>query len=290
MATGDINAGFMGFVEIDSNYFRFTDCSLTAKQDVNVPDLVGGSYWKKAFNYNKVEINGSMAGPIDEDFGTTLWNIAKERDDCGLMTSKAMSLTYFCTQGSTNSKVTFPDVLINQMTISCAAGEVAQFSIELVAAQAPTWSPSSTTHDFDVKKLVTWDKFGLTITDNGGSGSGDPIKYLSNFSFTLNNNVTPQWAMPATQGSTVDLYPFALVPGIVSITGDMTAFNIDGAQGFAKWDDYSASPQDKIKFSIGSTEIETNVRFHRIQPTSQVGPITSSIAFVGIGKQDGAGW
>jgi len=45
-----------------------------------------------------------------------------------------------------------------------------------------------------------------------------------------------------------------------------------------------------LTFNIGNLAITMNVRFHRVQPASSTGLITSTVAFTGVGHQNGLPW
>ena len=110
----------------------------------------------------------------------------------------------------------------------------------------------------------------------------DQIKsYLSNFEISISNNVTPQYALGSG-----NLFPFALVTGMRTITGSFSVYNINGPLGVTSWNSYAAAPHGNVQFSLGGNTYNISAEFHRVTPAGQVGPIISTIAFKGIGIQN----
>lgn len=284
MAT--INPGYMGWASFGGNQFRFTDCSVSAKQAVDAPDLITG-YWRRmAYNYGKIEVNGTISGPVTESFsaaGTGMWDKATNRLSCGELEEGELAIHYFCASGGETSDFSWPYSRVNSITFSCAAGDVAQFSMDMIAAGAADTGSSTGTTTLPIEKLLTWDQVTLNVTPGDGGGSwGTP--YFSNFEVTFANNVEAQYAMGSAT-STTGLYPFALVDGLTTITGSVTAYNIPEMFGVKFWSDYTATALGTIVFDVGSGPQTLNVRWHRVEPTASVGPIMSTIAFTGIGPQ-----
>ena len=281
----EVNPGYMGFLTIGSTNIRITDCSLVAKQEVNAPDLMGGSYNHHAWNYGKVEISGSASGPIDENFTTDIWDWATKRDSCGIMsTSNPVTVNYYCVGGSSpvgiKSQVKFSNILVNQLTISCTAGDVATFSLDMIGSGTVTYGDADTWASPPDAKLLTWDKVNATVTAPGASIGTFSAPNLSSFDISIANNITAQYSL-----GQADLFPFALVTGMRSITGSLSAYNIPDFEGVDKWDDYTAGDFGGITFNIGSNSYSVSVEFHRISPAGQVGPIVSTLGYTGVGNQ-----
>jgi hypothetical protein len=137
---------------------------------------------------------------------------------------------------------------------------------------------------------------------------------FQNFTFTVTNNVEPQYSL-----SQSNLKPFDVVPGQRQISGSFTAYNVPDFHGFDHFDDYCAGvlcgpdyPIDAedptcsggapninehlIRFSLSSdctstgADIIMRVRFNRVEPTLSSGVITSNVAFNGVGHQSGEIW
>lgn len=296
-----IHPGYMGVANIitsasDYEVIRFSDASLTAKQDVMIPDMVMGHWDRAAYNFGKIEIGGGLSGPVTASFAngaSSLWDWGYSRGTCGGLDSREVLLTYYCDAavGSNHNTRSFTGMMVQSLGFSCAAGDVAQFTMELIGATAPTWScVASAVTNQTIEKLVTWDNVGLTITT--GTGIVVPTDgLLSNFDFSIANNITAQYAIRS--GAT--FYPEALVPGVRTITGSISVYDLkafDGVIGYNKSEPSSAawdatSARSTMSFAIGDspTPIEFSVQFHRIEPKLGVGPIISTVGFTGVGVQ-----
>ncbi|MFA7219221.1 MAG: phage tail tube protein [Synergistaceae bacterium] len=290
MAIGDIRAGYMGYANIaGANAIRFSDANLAVRQEVNAPDLVMGNFNRMAYVYGPAQVDGSISGPVTENFAaggtSSVWGWATTRDACGLLTANTVDLYYFCGSATGSEAArSFGEMYVNSVTFSCSAGDIAQFSIDVLGAGDPTppaWIPgSSGVSGAAEEKLLTWDGIDLTV-----SGPNAPTSTVySNFEFTLSNNLEPVYAMH----STANYYPFDVVPGLRTISGSLSAYNVpSGTDGAYGYDDplNAASSRGTVSFSIGALTIECYVKFHRVEPTASVGPIVSTIAFTGVGEQ-----
>jgi hypothetical protein len=278
----NIHPGYMGYANIGGTNVRFADANITARQDVLIPDMVMGNFDRAAYTFGKVEVGGSISGPVTESFAAgagSIWDWAFTRDSCGALTAKDVSLYYFC--GGDNGSRTFPQVLANNCTFSCAAGDVAQFSVEVMGATAPTWGGGVSGNTITTtEKLLTWDKVGVSIASGGVSVPTNAL--LSNFEFTINNNVQAMYAI--TDGS--NYFPTALVPGLRTITGSISCYDPQAFNGVDGYDNFEADGgRSTISFSIGSTSVSFKVQFHRVEPTLSAGPIVATVAFTGAGVQ-----
>lgn len=283
-----VHPGYMGYAEIEdiTTPLRFTDGSVTVRQDVNIPDIITGHWDHLAFNYNPIEVGGTLSGPVTDTFaqsgGNSVWDWATARTDCGEVAERDISFHYYCdTSGNTNRL--FERMRVNQVSFSCAAGDIAQFSLDIIGTSAASFSTGGGTHEVE-EKLITWDQCQVTIT--GGTSAGDLTSNdwgFQNFEFTLANNITPVYAIK--EAGTQTLFPYEVVPGQRTITGSLSVYDIPGVNGFDKWADYNAYEQSTMEFKIGATTVSFKVYFHRIEPASSVGPIVSSIGFTGVGVQ-----
>lgn len=280
-----INAGYMGAAQIGGKVVRFSDASIAAKQEVVIPDLVMADYDHDSWYYGPITIDGSISGPIDEMFGSGVWEWAVTRDTCGLLTAQPMVLSYYCAQGDNNG-IDIPQVLANNLTVSATAGDVANFSIDVIGSgsngNSPTFGPQDIKED-ETRRLVTWDAMSLTITGNDGITFTNEI--VSAFEFSIANNVTPAYSLG--QG---DLWPAELIAGIRTITGSVTLYNIpvDGFDALEAFASYSTNSVGTVSFTIPGTpgiNVNAKVRWHRVVPTANPGPVTATMAFSGVGHQ-----
>lgn len=286
MAT--VNPGYMGWANFGGTQFRFTDCNVSAKQDINAPDLITGHWNRQAYNYGKVDIGGTISGPVGELFaaGTgSIWSKAVTRNDCGELDEETLDVHYYCGTGSSSiNDIKFAGAKVNSVTFSCAAGDVAQFSVDLIGKGQPEYNSGSGGTFETPEKLVTWDKVSLTVTPGAGGTQSFGAELFSNFEVTFGNNVEAVYAL-----GTGDLFPYALVDGLTTITGSVSVYNIPGMLGVNDWGSYEANPAagncGTISFSVGGTPMTLNVRWHRVEPTASVGPIISTVAFTGVTTQ-----
>lgn len=286
----NVNPGYMGWATFTgtsgSTQFRFADCNLAAKQDINAPDLITGHWNRQAYNYGKVDISGSISGPVGELFGTAgtgMWAMATARDSCGQLNQGSLQIHYYCSPGVGDNTFTYGAAKVNSITFSCAAGDVAQFSMDMIGAQSADREDISGTFETP-EKLITWDKVGLKVTPGTISGPDQQVfdsPYFSNFEVTFGNNVEAVYALGQP-----NLYPFALVDGITTITGSVSAYNIPEMFGAYNWDAYEAAGTGTVQFNVGPDIIvNLNVQWHRVEPTASVGPIISTVAFTGVTTQ-----
>ena len=87
--------------------------------------------------------------------------------------------------------------------------------------------------------------------------------------------------------STADYFPFDIVPGLRTITGSLSVYNIPKVDGVTGYNTpaWAAANTATLTFTIAGTDYEFKCRFHRVEPTSSVGPIISTVAFTGVGAQ-----
>lgn len=275
-----INAGYMGLINFGGKKIRFTDCSVAPKQEVIAPDLVMGDWDHDSFYYGPITIEGSVSGPIDNDFGSAIWDKAWKRPTCGQLTEATMNVSYYCSSGGGTPSVSIPKVLINSLTISATAGDIANFSFDVMGSGATGTTSAGTLTDN--RKILTWDALSFTAT--GGGGVTIPSTEINAFEFTVSNNVTPAYIL----GDTVNgLYPSQLVTGIRTITGSLTVYNNGGSGWPTKWNNDVSTGTITIAATGAGLSISCKVLFHRIQPQGQVGPVTSTIAFTGVSHQAG---
>lgn len=282
MAT--VHAGYMGILSAGGTYIRFTDANISAKQGIEIPDLVMGDWDHDAAAYGKIEVNGSINGLVENDFGTTVWDWGWTRTaPCGTLSKKNVTLYYYCEDSG--KSVAFTDMYVNSIGVSCSAGDIANWTLDVIAKTAGTFgnglgsAPKKTS-----TKLVTWDAVTLNIT--AADGISASIKKYQNFELTCTNNVEAIYAMKDSAG---DLFPVEVVPGIRTITGSLTGYDIDATLGAGK-NNYSAwTAGSDCTLTVGGiwgvTAKAFKVRFHRIEPSATSGVITSSIGFTGVSSQ-----
>jgi hypothetical protein len=292
-----VNAGYRGIAVIGGAQVRFSDANIAAKQTINAPDLVMGDWDHDAYVYDKIEINGSISGPVTETFlatgatGILEW-AAGRISNCGGIPVRDIDLYYYCGKSKH-----FTDLFVNSMSFSVAAGDIAQFSLDVIGAgyDATTDGTGEPPHFTTAEKLLTWDKVNVTITDAGDRGSPSvaaaaDIKF-SNFEFSVANNVEVVYGL-----GQANLLPFDIVPGIRTISGSLSVYNIPDFNGAREFEDYCAGNESILNFGLssnctgGSSDVSMRVRFHRIEPTLSSGVIISTVGFTGVSHQSGFPW
>jgi hypothetical protein len=131
------------------------------------------------------------------------------------------------------------------------------------------------------EKILTWDQVSLTVTPDANNGTVFDNAGVQSFNFSINNNLSPEYAISGTVGSQ-NLFPYDIVPGIRTISGDITFYGIPDITGFEKWGDYTGSQLGSFTFNLGGSSKTVNCRFHRIEPAASTGAVTSTLAFTAI--------
>jgi hypothetical protein len=305
-ANGLVFGGYRGIADIDGTLLRFADANITARQEIEAPDLVSGDWDRDAYTYGKIEIGGSISGPVTETFLTGATSVIQwgaGRDDsgdaCGGMDARDIHLYYYC-----NRDRLFEGLFVNTLNFSVAAGEVAQFSLDVIGSSIDSvtngWGASPPPHFTDAEKLLTWDKVSISIVAGGAT---DPVNNdipapaeltdiaFSNFEFTVNNNVETVYGIGQP-----NLLPFDIVPGIRQISGTLSVYNAPDFNGAFTFEDYCADGVHELQFGLnslctgGSSLTTLKVRFHRVEPTLNTGVIVSTVGFTGVTHQSGFPW
>ena len=307
MALGDIRAGYRGYADIGpGTKLRFESADISAKQTVNAPEMVMGDMDRQVYNYGPITYEGTISGPVTEKFmdsvTTGIFKWAAYRDNCArLQYADSIELYYYCGGFDGGKKRTFKRMYVNTLDLSANAGDVAQFNIGVTGEDAEGWAawdggPTLS----DPEKLITWDQFTITISCTGG-GIGPVTFPISAFTLNINNNIQPQYTLQKPSGDASEyehgkLKPFRLVPGMRTITGSITAYNIPAWDGFNSFDDYCAYDFCTITINApagcgsAALNLSTNVRFDRIQPSLSSGVLTSTLAFNGVTSQPAGMW
>jgi hypothetical protein len=288
-----INPGYRGLAVIPGiGQVRFGDANITAKQEINAPDLIMGDWDHDAYVYGKIEVGGSISGPVTETFiqgalGGGLWDWGVVRTaPCGTLEAKDLTLYYYCEGASAGSSRAFSGLKVNSLNFNVTAGDIANFSIDVMGTFAGTWGTGNPPHFTDAEKLITWDKTSLSVSPGFSGGSLTNVDFQS-FDFTIGNNLEPQYTLDQP-----NLFPVQIVDGLRTITGSLSVFNTPHEDGAFNWDEagYTAGNTATIVFDIGGLSIDMKVQFHRVEPASTTGAIVSTVAFTGVTHQTGSAW
>jgi len=278
-----ITPGFTGYALCNEKYLRFATSSLNAVQEVEAPDMVMGDYTHNAWAYGKIEVGGTISGPMTEnamDFINEVWS-----------GDQTIDIKYY--GGFTRR---FLNMYVNTFTVNVRAGEVVDFSADFIGKG---WSLDGASGLEGVnytiaEKLLTWDKCSLYVSSTTGGSWTDPttvMDHLQSFSITLSNNITRQFAIQAS-----NLYG-NLVRGMSAVTGNLVNYELKSSQnahgdfsgaGAEYWNQYVATDYHQILFCPGDNHtIKCTVVFHRATSELSVGPVLTTIGFTGIGHWGG---
>jgi hypothetical protein len=318
-ANGNIYAGYRGIAQIGTggSFLRFSDANISAKQGIEAPDMVMGDWDRDVYAYGKVTIDGSINGPLNQqmlvDGDVVEWACSRDDDEathnCGGNASKDIILYYRC-----GEKRTFKKCYPNSFGISVTAGDVAQFSMDVIGAaetEADIEWDSASASDFSFQtpsKLLTWDQFSISVvkgTTDSVSDSDVPsdidsatnnIRFQS-FSLDVANNAEAAWGIGMNTAEN-KLFPFDVVAGLRHIGGSLTVFGTEKFEGHDSFDDYCADGVHTMTIAVASTcadapvssSIVLKVRFHRLETTLNTGIIQSTVGFTGVTHQTGFPW
>jgi len=273
-----IHPGYLGLVDISGvGRVRFTDSNITARQEVNAPDIIMGDYDHDAYVFGKIEVGGTISGPVTETFGAAggLWSWATSRTGtCKELSEAGVTVYYYCEKSRA-----FSGMKVNSVNFSCSAGDIAQFSIDLMGKSAADWGTGTTSYE-DAEKLITWDKVSVSVGGTGPGATALTNVSFSNFDFTVSNNLEPVYSL-----SQANLFPVQVVEGLRTITGSLSVFNAPEVDGVETWDEYVAANVSTLTFNVGDLSVTANVQFHRVEPAASVGPVVSTVAFTGVTHQ-----
>lgn len=280
-----IMPGFTGYALSGANKLRFNSCSLNATQEVEAPDMVMGDYTHNAWAYGKIEVAGQISGPLTENsmnFIKAVWEAS----------GSTIDIKYYA--GYTRR---FTSVWANSLAITVTAGDIANFTLDLIGNTVSSVSPAMDWYT-DTEKLLTWDKCALYYGDVNTSTfpATDLLPNLQSFTVTISNNITRQFIIKAS-----DLFG-DLVRGMSAVTGSIVSYEAKSGQNLTKngggtyahtgegalfWDDYENTDYHPISFSVGDYTISCTVVFHRGTSELAVGPVLTTIGMTGIGHWGG---
>jgi hypothetical protein len=279
-----IKPGFRGYAEIDGQTprvrIRFNSCSLNATQDIEAPDMVMGDDTHDAWAYGKIEVAGTISGPVTESTGTFI-DILEANITDGVQ----INVKYF--EGYTRA---FTGCRLNSFTFNVSAGEVVNYSLDIIGVRREDTDPPDMVGFTKGEKLVTWDKASFRVgslkfdEDVDWSTIYDTLTFqagLQSFSFTASNNITRQFILGES-----DLFG-DLVEGMKSVEGSISSYTEKSSTGVGSganfWDQYDGDYAYPIRFDIGSNlRVTAAVRFHRGTTELAVGPIVTAIGFKGV--------
>ena len=187
---------------------------------------------------------------------------------------------YYCDYGRK-----FTDVRLNSFSFSITAGDTLNITVGFAAKGLEEIPAAASTHYKDAVKLVTWDTVSITVNDADFS-SNDLLK---EFSLDVSNPITPIYtAQPDNDFS--DLAPHDLRIGMQEVSGVLSFYLEDGIDKLPDcFDPALASTIDIVVGGGGGNFTQTvNVLLLPKKTTGSVGPVVSTIGYIGIDKAFGA--
>jgi len=279
-----IKPGFRGYAEIDGTSpplrIRFSSCNLNASQEIEAPDLVMGDDTHDAWAYGKIEVQGAFSGPVTESTGAFMDEL-----EANLQDGVQINVKYY--DGFTRA---FSGCRLNSFTFNVNAGEVVQYTLDIMGENRLDTDPTMTDGFTKGEKLVTWDKSSIRIgslkldEDADWSTIWSTLGFQTNlqsFTFTASNNLTRQFILGES-----DLFG-DLVEGMKAVSGSITSYVLKSSEGLGAgvnfWDQYEGDYAYPIRFDIGSDlQVQAGVRFHRGVTDLGTGPVMTSIGFTGV--------
>lgn len=201
--------GYIGAVKIGNlSVVRTTSASLTAKQQINHPDVIDGGVDWTLYQLAGIEIDGDVSIPVvGGSFAQQLLDLLK-RDTTGngqMIQPADVSISY----GKALVR-TFQECYINSLEMRAAAGE-------RLDATANFWGTRFNTGGgnlggvTDVRRVLSW----ADITITGDSVAGCDIK---EFSWTVNNNLSRNYTFCQKDG----FFPNNISAGKRNCNGSLT--------------------------------------------------------------------
>ena len=243
----------MGLKDTFSNSGTSTGVSKKSSSSTN-------STQKKIYRYSPAIAKASISGPVPDRGFQSIVNAAINGSD--------ISVTLvFWASGAAN--VTLTEAKISNLTITLKAGDIAQYSMEIVSGKYSNGVTSSS--PVNCQKLLTWD----TCTVDSDISDDD----IESFSVTINNPVIPiyttKWTNDAETGG---MMPQKLRIGIQEVSGSI------GVYGNPTIDQNAGS----ITFGLNSFSKTIKVVYVQPKDEGNSGIYIKHVSFYGV--NDGAIW
>ena len=281
----DLKAGYIGIAQLESGLkIRCIDFNVNPQQDAlfynhaiglndTVPtnsstkgEVVGTiQTQRRIWRPSPIALSGGMSFPATEG------NLQEMFDHMKYGTYFNLDFEYYC---ETQRK--FTNCRLNSYNFSITAGDIINTTVDLQALDVE----DNTGHigNSDPEKLITWDKVEISISGDSGIDNS----YIQGLDINVNNNLTPIYT--ANPGTAMDnLLPYDLRLGMQEVTGNLTLFLKEGREYIP------TTLTDAIVISITAPSFTTdvNVVLRPRDLNGAIGPIVTSIPFVGVDKAFG---
>ena len=282
MAVGDLNAGFLGYAEIDATtIIRCSEFSVNPRQEVlfydhviglrdSVPDplnIYEGKDDVGALNPQKIIYRpgvkiyqGSLAFPATETSMVAMFDLARNGNDFEMVFKHTCGISrhlYGCK--------------VNNYSFSVASGDIVNINVDIMAVEGE--DTEVTTLNTTEEKFITWDtvRVDCSFIENGNISSVD---------FSVNNNCMPIYTAGANRGAGGNqlLSPYVIRVGMQEVSGSVGYYNKGGNLSFVEND----TPQTLL-IEAGTWSRTLNILVKPIDRNASLGPIISALPFVGCG-------
>ena len=266
-----INAGYIGYAEINGTQIRCTDFSVVPSQDALFYNHIyglrdGGSNGGKGdtgalntqrtlFRPSVISISGGISFPATEGGGASvLFDLAKTGD------SFDMDFHYDCDNGRS-----FNSCKVGRFEFSIVAGDIINISADIMANNVADGSGASEFNSLE--KLITWDKVSV-----GDFGDG-----VQAFNFSINNNLIPIYTAGGNSEYTNKLLPAEIRVGMQEVTGTITAYGMNSHY-------YDISNKSTITVSAPGFSTNINCVFRPSGANGSSGAIVNTYPFIGVDR------
>jgi hypothetical protein len=271
--------GFVGSVRFNGGTLgqeiavRAYSCNISAKQSIEVPDVVDGRIDNTLYQLGPRTVDGDCEFPLVHEgvnLGLTkscnpeatcannlankLWRIASARDQVGRLTNQFnVDVRY-----TDNTAFRYPNCIINSMRISVTNAEPVRVSFNVIGGANTSDSvrePLSYDRDptfLSPARIITWNDFRINVFIDE-AGIVVPGSYIRKFEVNLNNNADRFYTLNGRLGPQDITARKRTVDGSLSLMG----FSAKQFHDFIYNNQQRYTSQSKIAFgyTLGSSVI-----------------------------------
>jgi hypothetical protein len=230
--------GFRGIAKIGDTYLRFASFDISVKQEPNAfLPAYGGTGLKTIFSRGTKDITGTVSGPLTDEKGAFLYNLAAQQSEF------MMDLNHY-----DNQTRRLLGCKIDSLSLSATAGELVNFSANIVAKDTVMKRTISLEYTKG-EKIYTHDKCFIEFSSGIYSGAKIP-----SFTYTITNGYK---AVKTGESLGVTILGNAIqdISGQISFLndGDLIVPVTDGQYGLSF---------NNTRFVIGDIDVTHDIVFH----------------------------
>jgi len=303
MAIGDIQAGYTGIATIDGSAIRCSEFNVNATQTVEFYNHIVGlndslpatgdgtkgevvgtiQTQRRIWRPSTINIGGGIGYPATTSSSGSS-NISTLFTHAKFGTFFDIDFQYYCDPPTGRKARTFTDCRINSFTFSVTAGDILNIGSDVLCKKVVDSDIGSATVFTTEEKFITWDKVLITLTDTD-SETGITDEIIRGFELNINNNATPIYtADPFASPADNDLLPFDIRIGTQEVSGSLSLYLKQGNDAITTT---LVSPQTLTVSAEGFTT-DISVVFETREIPGNIGPVLTTIPFVGVDKAFGA--